>query len=56
MNQKATDKTYMECIRMLNGIEKSLERYPPRRERHWAVAETAGKYGEPNTEPRTLNT
>jgi hypothetical protein len=29
MNQEATGKTYLECIRMLNGLEKSLERHAP---------------------------
>ncbi|MDD5679245.1 MAG: four helix bundle protein [Kiritimatiellae bacterium] len=47
---------YKQCIRMLNGLEKSLERHLPEQERRWAVAETAGEYSELNTEPRTLNT
>ena len=41
---------YKQCIRMLNGLEKSLERCFPEKERRWAVAETADEYGEPNTE------
>jgi hypothetical protein len=46
MNHEATGKTYLECIRMLNGLEKSFERRLPKNERRWA----GGKYGEPNTE------
>ena len=38
---------YKQCIRMLNGLEKSLERHLPEKERHWGVAEAAGEYGEP---------
>ncbi len=30
---------YKECIRMLNGLEKTLERKLPERERRWHVAE-----------------
>jgi len=30
---------YKECIRMLNGLEKKLERNLPERERRWQVAE-----------------
>ena len=30
---------YKECIRMLNGLEKSLERKLPERERRWVVSE-----------------
>jgi four helix bundle protein len=41
---------YKECIRMLNGLEKSLERHLPERERHWQVAEGSAAYGE-NPEP-----
>ena len=47
---------YKQCIRMLNGLEKSLERHLPKQERRWAVAEAADEYGEPNPEPRTPNT
>jgi hypothetical protein len=36
---------------MLNGLEKSLERRLPEKERRWAVTETDDEYGEPlNTE------
>ena len=41
---------YKQCIRMLNGLEKSLERRLPEKERHWAVAEAVGEYDKPNTE------
>ncbi len=30
---------YKECIRMLNGLEKSLERKLPERERRWQVSD-----------------
>jgi four helix bundle protein len=30
---------YKECIRMLNGLERSLERHLPDKERRWHVAE-----------------
>jgi len=42
---------YKQCIRMLNGLEKSLERHLPEQERRWAVADTAEEYSEPNPEP-----
>jgi four helix bundle protein len=35
---------YKECIRMLNGLEKTLERKVPTRERRWQVAEEAVLY------------
>ena len=48
-----TEKTYQgfkdrykECIRMLNGLEKTLERKVPERERRWRVAEKSAEYGE----------
>ena len=37
---------YKQCIRMLNGLEKSLERRLPEKERRCAVAESAGEYSE----------
>jgi len=52
--REATGKTYLECIRMLNGLEKSLERHLSEKDRRWAVAEVADEYGR--AEPRTLNT
>jgi four helix bundle protein len=36
---------YKECIRMLNGLEKTLERKIPERERRWQVTEGAPVYG-----------
>jgi four helix bundle protein len=36
---------YKECIRMLNGLEKTLERKLPAAERRWQVAESAPTYG-----------
>ncbi|MGD8254633.1 MAG: hypothetical protein PVH34_06855 [Syntrophobacterales bacterium] len=42
---------YKECIRMLNGLEKTLERKIPERERRWQVTEGPAVYGS-NYEPR----
>ena len=39
---------YKECIRMLNGLEKTLEKKIPERERRWQVAEESSKYGVSN--------
>ena len=39
---------YKECIRMLNGLEKTLERKVPERERHWQLAEERAVYGVKN--------
>ena len=36
---------YKECIRMLNGLEKTLERKVPERERRWQIAEETAVYG-----------
>jgi len=36
---------YKECIRMLNGLEKTLERKLPERERRWIVEESSNSYG-----------
>jgi four helix bundle protein len=41
---------YKECIRMLNGLEKTLERKIPERERRWQVAEESALY-RANDEP-----
>jgi four helix bundle protein len=44
---------YKECIRMLNGLEKTLERKVPQRERRWQIEEEAAPYGaeaEPSTQ------
>ena len=35
---------YKECIRMLNGLEKTLERKVPERDRRWQVAEETWEY------------
>jgi len=35
---------YKECIRMLNGLEKTLERKIPERDRRWQVAEESAVY------------
>jgi four helix bundle protein len=47
-----TEKTYIEfrsrykeCIRMLNGLEKSLERHIPEHDRRWKIAEESSAYG-----------
>jgi four helix bundle protein len=39
---------YQECVRMLNGLEKSLERQLPESQRRWNA-------GDSDPEPRTLN-
>ena len=39
---------YKECIRMLNGLEKTLERKIPEGERRWQLAEESAVYGENN--------
>ena len=36
---------YKRCIRMLNGLEKTLERKLPEKERRWQVAEDSSRYG-----------
>ena len=35
---------YKKCIRMLNGLEKTLERKIPERERRWQVTEKSAVY------------
>ena len=47
---------YKQCIRMLNGLEKSLERHLPAKERRWAIAEADSEPDELNPELRTPNT
>jgi four helix bundle protein len=42
--QKFRDR-YKACIRMLNGLEKTLERKLPERERRWRVKEEPAIYG-----------
>ncbi len=39
---------YKECIRMLNGLEKTLEQKIPERERRWQVAAESAVYGADN--------
>ena len=41
---------YKECIRMLNGLEKTLEQKIPERERRWQVSEDSILY-EANNNP-----
>ena len=36
---------YKECICILNGSEKTLERKVPERERRWQLAEETAVYG-----------
>ena len=36
---------YKQCIRMLNGLEKTLERKIPERERRWQIEEESAMYG-----------
>ena len=44
---------YRECIRMLNGLEKTLEQKIPKRERRWQVTEESAEYGtNDDTPPR----
>ena len=54
-----TEKVYIEfrdrykgCIRMLNGLEKTLERKIPERERRWQVKEQSTVYCS-NDEPHS---
>ena len=43
---------YKECIRMLNGLEKSLERKIPERDRRWRIEEEPADYSnEVNPSP-----
>jgi hypothetical protein len=37
---------YKECIRMLNGLEKTLERKLPEGERRWIVREQPESYSD----------
>ena len=36
---------YKECVRMLNGLEKTLEQKIPERERRWHISEELSAYG-----------
>lgn len=40
------EERYQECIRMLNGLEKTLERKLPPSERRWRLEEQGEEYGE----------
>jgi four helix bundle protein len=42
---------YKECIRMLNGLERSLERHIPEKERRWSFEEATVNYGEEADSP-----
>lgn len=50
---QACRSRYKECIRMLNGLEKSLERHLPERERRWLVCDGNTDYA---TDPEALHT
>ena len=39
---------YKECVRMLNGLEKTLERKVPEKDRRWQVAEATSEYSISN--------
>ena len=38
-------RRYKECIRMLNGLEKTLERKVPKQEQRWHISEEAAVFG-----------
>ena len=38
---------YKECVRMLNGLERTLEQKLPERDRRWSVEEAEATYGHP---------
>ena len=38
-------RLHIECIRMLNGLEKTLERKDPARGRYWQLSEEMAVYG-----------
>ena len=42
---------YTECVCMLNGLEKALERKLPSSERRWEVAETVAAYQATDESP-----
>jgi four helix bundle protein len=39
---------YQECVRMLNGLERTLERKLPPKDRRWCVEEEHKPYGDEN--------
>lgn len=42
---------YKECIRMLNGLEKTLERKLPTKDRRWAIGEERAHYHVEDNSP-----
>jgi four helix bundle protein len=44
---------YKECIRMLNGLEKTLERKLPQGERRWTIEEPPELYSDRSELPET---
>jgi four helix bundle protein len=44
---------YKECIRMLNGLEKTLERKLPEGERRWTIEEPSELYNDRSELPET---
>jgi hypothetical protein len=38
-------RLHIECLRILNGLEKTLERKVPEREHRWKLAEETAVYG-----------
>ena len=42
---------YKECIRMLNGLERSLEQHLPEKDRRWEIAEGASPYSNETDSP-----
>ncbi len=42
--------SYNECIRMLNGLERSLERFIPDKDRRWSVVQEGSVTYELNTD------
>jgi four helix bundle protein len=41
-------RRYKECIRMLNGLEKTLERKVPKQEQRWQILEEPAVFGSNN--------
>jgi len=42
---------YKECIRMLNGLERTLERKIPEQQRRWKISEAEAEYGTEGCSP-----
>ncbi len=49
-NYEEYQSRYKECIRMLNGLEKVLERKIPKSARRWEIDESVTEYGHYNDE------